>query len=89
LRREATGLDEDLDTAGLEDLSNGRGQDSEEEEDEDEEEGHKEGEEGLDEREEGHEDGEELYDEGLGVMGLLHDLHPHIDLGLATLFTLL
>jgi hypothetical protein len=38
---------------------------------------------------EGHEDGAGLYDEGVGVMGLLHDPHPHTELGLATLFTLL
>jgi hypothetical protein len=50
------------------------GQDSEEEE-----EGH----------EEGHEEGAGLDDEGLGVMGPLQDPHPHIDLGVATLFTLL
>jgi hypothetical protein len=37
---EVAGLEEDLDAVGLEDTSNGRGQDSEEE---DEEEGHEEG----------------------------------------------
>jgi hypothetical protein len=30
-----------------------------------------------------------LYDEGVGVMGLLQDPHPHIDLGVATSFALL
>jgi hypothetical protein len=40
----------------------------------------------------GHEEGEEgagLYEEGVGVMGLLQDLHPHTDLGVATSFALL
>jgi hypothetical protein len=36
------------------------------------------------EEEEGHEDGAGLYDEGVGVMGLLQDPHPHAELGLAT-----
>jgi hypothetical protein len=55
-----------------EDLDVDGGQDSEEEEDE--------------EEEEGHEDGAGLYDEGVGVMGLLQDPHPHTKFGLATLF---
>jgi hypothetical protein len=40
----------------------------------------------------GHEEGEEgagLYEEGVGVTGLLQDLHPHTDLGVATSFALL
>jgi hypothetical protein len=41
------------------------------------------------EDEEGHEDGVGLYDEGVGVMGLLQDPHPHTELGLATSFALL
>jgi hypothetical protein len=76
---EAAGIEEDLDATGLEDTSDGGGQDSKEEEDEDEE-GHEEG-------KEGQEDGAGLYDEG--VMGLLQDLHPHTNLGVATSFTLL
>jgi hypothetical protein len=55
-----------------EDLDEDGGQDSEEEEDE--------------EEEEGHEDGAGLYDEGVGVIGLLQDPHPHTKFGLATLF---
>jgi hypothetical protein len=39
--------------------------------------------------EEGYEEGAGLYDEGVGVMGLLQDPHPHTDLGVAILFTLL
>jgi hypothetical protein len=73
---EATGLEEDLDVAGLKYTSDGGWQDSEEEE-----EGHEEG-------EEGHEEGAGLYDEGVEVTGLLQDLHPHTDLGVATSFTL-
>jgi hypothetical protein len=73
---EAVGLEEDLEVTGLEKTSNGGGQDSEEEE-----EGHEEG--------EGHEDGAGLDDEGVGVTGLLQDLHPHTDLGVATSFALL
>jgi hypothetical protein len=30
-----------------------------------------------------------LYDEGLGLTGLLQDLHPHTDLGVATSSALL
>jgi hypothetical protein len=41
------------------------------------------------EEEEGHEDGAGLDDEGVGVTGLLQDLHPHTDLGVATSFALL
>jgi hypothetical protein len=41
------------------------------------------------EGEEWHEKGAGLYDEGMGVTGLLQDLHLHIDLGVATSFTLL
>jgi hypothetical protein len=41
------------------------------------------------EDEEGHEDCAGLYDEGVGVMGLLQDLHPHAELGLANSFALL
>jgi hypothetical protein len=41
------------------------------------------------EEEEGHEDGAGLYDEGWRVTGLLQDLHPHTELGLATSFALL
>jgi hypothetical protein len=72
---EVVGLEEDLDTAGLEDTSDGGGQDSEEE--------------GHDEGEEGHEDDAGLYDEGMGVMGLLQDPHSHTNLGVATSFALL
>jgi hypothetical protein len=57
---ESVELEEDLNTVGLEDTSDGGGQDSEDKE----EEGHKEG-------EKGHEKGVGLYDEGVGVMGLL------------------
>jgi hypothetical protein len=39
--------------------------------------------------EEGYEEGAWLYDEGVGVMGLLQDLHPHTDLGVAISFALL
>jgi hypothetical protein len=57
---EAAGL-EYLDTAGLKDSSDDRGQDSKEDEDgeDNEEEGHEEG-------DEGHEEGAGLYDEGVG-----------------------
>jgi hypothetical protein len=41
------------------------------------------------EGEEGHDDGAGLYYEGVGVTGLLQDPHPHVNLGLATSFTLL
>jgi hypothetical protein len=58
----------------VEDTSNGRGQDTEEEEQEPEQE----------EEEEGHYEGEVV-----GVMDLLQDLHPHINIRLATSFTLL
>jgi hypothetical protein len=47
------------------------------------------GEGGHEEGEEGHEDNIGLYDEGVGVMGLLQDRHPHVELGPATSFTLL
>jgi hypothetical protein len=57
----------------VEDTSNGRGQDTEEEEQEPEQ-----------EEEEGHYEGEVV-----GVMDLLQDLHPHINIRLATSFTLL
>jgi hypothetical protein len=53
------------------------------------EEGHEEGEEGHEEGQEGHEDSVGLYDEGVGVTGLLQDLHPHVELGLATSFALM
>jgi hypothetical protein len=69
---------EDLDAH--KDPFNGGGQD---------EEGHKEGEKRLNEGEEGHDDGAGLYYEGVGVTGLLQDPHPHVNLGLATSFTLL
>jgi hypothetical protein len=55
---EVAGLEEDLDAVGLEDTSDGKGQDSKVEEDE-EDEGHEEG-------EEGHEEGAELYNERWG-----------------------
>jgi hypothetical protein len=61
---------------GLEDTSDGGGHDSEEEEE------HEEG-------EEGHVEGVGPYDEGMGVKGLLHDPHPHTDLGVATSFALM
>jgi hypothetical protein len=71
---EATGLEEEVEAMRLE------------EEDLDEDGGQdSEDEEG----EEGHEDGVGLYDEGVGVMGLLRDPHPHTELGLATSFALL
>jgi hypothetical protein len=38
------------------------------------------------EEEEGHDEGEEGHDKGVGVTGLLQDLHPHVELGLATSF---
>jgi hypothetical protein len=80
---EATGLEEEVEAKGLEeeDLDEDGGHDSEEEEDEDEE--------GCGEGEEGYEDGAGLYGEGVEVMGLLQDPHPHAKLGLATSFTLL
>jgi hypothetical protein len=37
---------------------------------------------------EGHEEAAGLDDEGVGVMGLLQDLHPHTDFGVATSFAL-
>jgi hypothetical protein len=71
---EAAGLEEDLDTVGLEDTSDGGGQENEEEE-----EGH----------EEEHGEGAGLYDKGVGVAGLLQDPHPHTDLEVTTSFALL
>jgi hypothetical protein len=79
---EAMGLVEEVEATRQEEenLDEDGGQDpEEEEEDEDKEEGH----------EEGHEDDAGLYDEGAGVMSLLKDTHPHAELGLATLFSLL
>jgi hypothetical protein len=73
---EATGLEEEVEAKGLE------------EEDLDEDGGH-DSEEGCGEGEEGYEDGAGLYGEGVEVMGLLQDPHPHAKLGLATSFTLL
>jgi hypothetical protein len=72
---EATGLEEEVEAMRLEeeDLDEDGGQDSKDEEDE----------------EEGHEDGVGLYNEGVGMMGLLQDPHPHAELGLATSFALL
>jgi hypothetical protein len=74
------GLEEDLGTVELEDSSDGRGQNSEEE----------------DKEEERHEKrGGGAWGwcgairRGVGVMGLLRDLHPHADLGVPTSFTLL
>jgi hypothetical protein len=72
---EDAGREEDLEVAGREESSDGGQEDSEEDDDDDEKEGHKKRV-GLD-------------DEGVGVMGLLQDLHPHTDLGLATSFALL
>jgi hypothetical protein len=73
---EATGLEEEVEAMRLEeeDLDDDGGYDSEEVEEEDEEE------------EEGHDEGEEGHDKGVGVTGLLQDLHPHVELGLATSF---
>jgi hypothetical protein len=76
---EAVGLEVDLEAARLEKTSDGGGNDSEREEDEEE---HREG-------EEGHKEGVGLDNEGVGVMGLLQYMHPHTDLGVATLFALL
>jgi hypothetical protein len=70
---EHAGREEDLEVAGLEETFDG---------------GHDSMEEG-DEEEEGHEEGAGLDDEGVGVMGLLWDPHPHTDLGVATSFALL
>jgi hypothetical protein len=70
---EATGLEADLEAAELEETPNSGGQYSEED----------------DEEEEGHDEGVGLDDEGVGVMGLLQDSHPHVDLGVATSFALL
>jgi hypothetical protein len=70
---EATVLEEDLEAVGLEETSDGGGQDSEEEDD----------------KEEGHEDGAGLDDEGVGVTDLLQDPHPHTDLGVVISFALL
>jgi hypothetical protein len=47
------------------------------------------GQDSKEENEEGHEEGVGLDDEGVGVMGLLQDPHPHTGLGVATSFTLL
>jgi hypothetical protein len=71
----ATRLEEEVEATRLEeeDLDEDGGQDSEEEEEE----------------KEGHEDGVGLCDEGVGVMDLLQDPHPHVELGLATSFALL
>jgi hypothetical protein len=74
---EHAGREEDLEVAGLEETSDDE-QDSVEEEEENEH-----------DEEEGHKEGAGLDDEGVGVTGLLQDPHPHIDLGVATLFTLL
>jgi hypothetical protein len=67
--------EEKVEIVGLEETSDG-GQDSKEEDD-------------KEENEEGHEEGVGLDDEGVGVMGLLQDPHPHTGLGVATSFTLL
>jgi hypothetical protein len=65
----------------VKDTSDGGGHDFEEEEEPEEEE----------EEEEGHYEGEARHyeDEVVGVIDLLQDLHPHIDIGLATSFALL
>jgi hypothetical protein len=70
----------------VEDTSDSGGQDSEEEEQEPEQE-----EEKQHEEEEGHYEGEARHyeDEVVGVTNLLHDPHPHANIGLATSFTLL
>jgi hypothetical protein len=73
---EAARLEEEVEVAGLEETFD-RGHDTKEEE-----EGHKEG------RGEGHEEAAGLDDEGVWVMGLLQDLHPHTDFGVATSFAL-
>jgi hypothetical protein len=52
---EAEGLEDDLKATGLEETSDGEGQDSKEEEDEEEDE------------EEGHEEGEEGHEDGVGL----------------------
>jgi hypothetical protein len=83
---EATGLEEDLDAAGLKDPSDSEGQDSEEEDEE--EKGHEEGEEGINEGE-GARRRCKAVRWGGGVTGLFQDPHPHADLGLATSFALL
>jgi hypothetical protein len=75
---EDVGWEVDLEVVGHEESSDG-GQDDSEEEDNDEEEGN----------EDGHEEGVGLNDEGMGVTGLLQDLHPHTILGGAASFTLL
>jgi hypothetical protein len=65
---------EDLEVVGLEETSDG-GQDSEKEDDEEE-----------DDEEEGHKEGARLDNEGVGMMGLLQDPNPHINLGAANSF---
>jgi hypothetical protein len=72
---EAMGQEVDLEVAELKETPDGGGQYFEHEE-----------EEGHDEGEEGHDEGAGLDDEGVRVIGLLQDLHPHTNLGVATSF---
>jgi hypothetical protein len=72
------GQEVDLEVAELKETPDGGGQYFEHEE-----------EEGHDEGEEGHDEGAGLDDEGVRVIGLLQDLHPHTNLGVATSFALL
>jgi hypothetical protein len=70
---EDEGREEDLEVEGWEESSDGGQEDLEEEDNE----------------EEGHEEGVGLDNEGIGVMGLLQDPHPHTNLGTTTSFALL